>query len=150
MNKLYCLTISIFTLSCNSDKCLEKYPVDTSCFYSLIGTDLTYFKKEIDFEKRINCFEWDSLKVGESGSYKNYPCFRFHQICEKGCGTYLGKDLESHMDWFDADRHWTFIYFYENGTLLSDVLAVPQSAYLFDELKKNNDSNLFRKTKYLN
>ncbi|MBC3846845.1 hypothetical protein H8K90_10680 [Winogradskyella echinorum] len=147
MNKLYYLTISIFTLSCSSDKCLEKYATDTSCFDSLIVTDLTSFQKEIDFSERINCFEWDSLEVGERGSYKNYPCLNFHQICEKGSGTYLGKDLESHMDWFDRDRHWTFIYFYENGTLLNDVLAVPLSTYLFDELKENNESNLFRKIK---
>ena len=147
MNKLCYLTILIFTISCNSDKCIEKYTADTSCFDSLLKTDLTSFQKEIDFSKRINCFEWDSLKVGERGSYENYPCLKFHQICEKRCGTYLGKDLESHMDWFDRDRHWTFIYFYENGTLLNDVLTVPLSAYLFDELKENNESNLFRKIK---
>ncbi len=150
MNKLYWLAFFIFTTSCNHDKCNLNYTEETSCFNNLQGILWTSLTKETNFSKKINCFEWDSLKVGERGSYQNYPCLKFHQICKKGCGTYFGKNLEKHMNWLDQDRDWTFIYFYKNGTLLNNVIAIPQPSYLFQELKKNNKSNLFRKVNYLN
>ena len=147
MKKFYGLVFFILTISCNNDKCIENYAMDISCFENFQGIDVTLLTKEIDFSKKVNCFEWDSLEVGERGSYENYTCMKFHQIYKTGSETYLGKDLESHMNWLDLDRDWTFIYFYENGTILNDVLAIPKPHYFFEELKKNNESNLFRKKK---
>ncbi len=147
MKKFYYIGIFILIISCNNGKCIENYVTDTSCFENFREMDMTLLTKEIDFSKKVNCFEWDSLEVGKRGSYKNYICMKFHQIYKTGREIYLGKDLESHMNWFDVDRDWTFIYFYKNGTILNDVLAIPKPHYFFEELKKNNESNSFRKKK---
>jgi hypothetical protein len=142
MKKL-CFGILFLILSCNV--CNEKHIADTSCFKKLQISILKESTKKINFSKQINCFEWDSLEIGYRGSYENYPCSKFHQI-DKKYDIFLGRKLENHMDWLDRDRHWTFLYFYKNGMILNDVLAIPESVASFHELKENNGSdNLFYK-----
>ncbi len=106
---------------------MTKRVINTSCFENFQSINLTTVSKLLNSSERINCFEWDSLEVGKRDSFKNYPCIKFHQICKKNCGNYLGKELSNHMDWLDGDKNWTFIYFYENGKKLNVALAFPES-----------------------
>ena len=50
------------------------------------------------------------------------------------------------MDWFDRDRHWQMIYFYNDGHTLNEALAISQSAVSFTDMTFNKGSIFLNKS----
>lgn len=131
------LGLFFLVLNCNEYECEKTLKKSVSCFEDFKISIRKTTTSKIDFSKQIDCFEWDSIEIGKRGSYKKQPCTNFYQINEKESGTYLGKNLENHMDWLDYDRNWTFVYFYKNGIFINDALAINSNVASFHKLKTN-------------
>lgn len=145
MKGLIYILLTLTIISCLN--CPENLELDTSCFSSLITKLTNDSVKEIDLGFEINCFQWDSLEIGGRGSYEAYPCMNFTLI-ENGKYAENGKvvegsNLESEMDWFDRDRHWQMVYFYNNGQIQNEALAISQSAVSFFDMTLKNRGTIF-------
>jgi hypothetical protein len=119
-----CISICLLFEYFNEDWVEEDYEVQ--CFEEL-EVGIHQDSSSAVLEEYITCFEWDSIVLLGFGTYEDYLHLNFKKIR-------TNLEYESGgLDWLDGDRQWSYIYFYNEGQLLNDAIAVP-SLYLHHRL----------------